>query len=359
MTKMPERTRVVTGGVDTHAELHVAAVIDEVGRVLGTESFEASTRGYGRLLAWMRSFGELADVGVEGTGSYGAGLDRYLSAQGVQVVEVVRPNRQKRRRRGKSDPLDAEEAARAALNGEASGASKAKTGAVESLRALRVARRGAVKARTQAANSITALVVSAPEDLRCRLAGLSTDKRAALAARFRPGELTDPAEATKAALRSVARRYRQLDAEIAELDKAMEPLVVAAAPAAMLAKPGVGPRVATALLVTAGDNPERMRSEAGFAALCGASPVDASSGKQTRHRLNRGGDREANSALWRIVQTRMRFDPRTQDYVERRTKEGKTKAEIVRCLKRYVAREIYKTLVCAARPAGTGLARAA
>jgi transposase len=358
MTKMPERTRVVTGGVDTHAELHVAAVIDEVGRVLGIESFEASTWGYGRLLGWMRSFGELANVGVEGTGSYGAGLDRYLSAHGVQVVEVVRPNRQKRRRRGKSDPLDAEEAARAALNGEASGASKAKTGAVESLRALRVARRGAVKARTQAANSITALVVCAPEDLRSRLAGLSTDERAALAARFRPGDLTDPGEATKAALRSIAYRYRQLDAEITELDKAMEPLVVASAPA-MLTKPGVGPRVATALLVTAGDNPERMRSEAGFAALCGASPVDASSGKHARHRLNRGGDREANSALWRIVQTRMRCDARTQAYVERRTKEGKTKAEIVRCLKRYVAREIYKTLVSAGTPAGAGLARAA
>lgn len=215
VTKMPDRARVVTGGVDTHSELHVAAVIDEVGRVLGTETFEASARGYGRLLAWMRSFGELAKVGVEGTGSYGAGLDRYLSAQGVRVVEVVRPNRQKRRQRGKSDLVDAEEAARAALNGEACGASKTKAGTVESLRALRVARRGAVKARTQAANSIAALVVSAPSELRARLQGLPTEKRMELAARFRPGPPTDPAEATKAALRFIARRYQELDAEIA------------------------------------------------------------------------------------------------------------------------------------------------
>ncbi|MHB1534732.1 MAG: IS110 family RNA-guided transposase [Acidimicrobiales bacterium] len=349
---MPDPARVVTGGVDTHSELHVAAVIDGVGRVLGTETFEASARGYGRLLAWMRSFGDLDKVGVEGTGSYGAGLDRYLSAHGVEVVEVVRPNRQKRRQRGKSDPVDAEEAARAALNGEACGSSKSKTGTVESLRALRVARRGALKARTQAANSITALVISAPAELRARLQGLPTEKRVELAARFRPGDATDPLEATKTALRSIARRYHELDTEIADLDEMIESLVVDAAPAEMLTKQGVGPRVATALLVTAGDNPQRMRSDASFAALCGASPVDASSGKQVRHRLNRGGDREANSALWRIVQTRMRFDPETKAYVQRRTNEGKTTAEIVRCLKRYVAREIYKTLVASRKTSG-------
>jgi transposase len=192
MSKMPESARVVTGGVDTHSEFHVAAVTDQVGRVLSSESFEASARGYGRLLAWMRSFGELDKVGVEGTGSYGAGLDCYLRGRGVEVVEVVRPNRQKRRRRGKSDPTDAEEAARAVLSGEASGATKAKSGPVESLRALRVARRGAVKARTQAANAITALVISAPADLRARLEKLSTDSRVELAVGFRPGDTTDP-----------------------------------------------------------------------------------------------------------------------------------------------------------------------
>jgi transposase len=345
MVRIADAARSVSGGVDTHALAHVAAVVDEVGRVLGSEEFPASAQGDRAALAWMRSFGELVRVGVEGTGSYGAGLARYLTVQGVEVVEVIRPNRQARRRRGKSDPADAVAAALAALNGEASGTPKARDGAVESLRALQVARRGALKASGQAANQLRDLIVTAPEPLRAKLGPLPTGERVALAARFRPGELSNPGEATRAAMAAIARRHRKLQAEIAQLDAALESLVPRAAPPQFRAKHGVGVQVATTLLTTVGDNPERLASEASLAALCGASPVDASSGKQRRHRLNRGGDRQANSALWRIAFVRMAHDPRTKAYVARRTAEGKTTKEIMRCLKRYIAREVYKTLV--------------
>jgi transposase len=342
---MTDDVAPVTGGVDTHRDFHVAVVIDQVGRVLGTERFDANPRGYRALGRWMRSYGRLQRVGVEGTGTYGAGLARYLDGQGLEVLEVIRPNRQTRRRRGKSDPTDAEAAARAVLSGEAAGVAKSRNGAAEALRALRVARRGAVKACTQAANQLRDLMVSAPDGLRERLAGLSIDERVAVAAKFRPGRLDDPVEATKAAMRAVARRYVQLHAESASLEAAIQSLLPEAAPKGFLDKKGVGTMVAATLLGTIGDNPQRLGSEASFAALCGASPVDASSGKQVRHRLNQGGDRQANSALWRIVFTRIHTDPRTQTYFARRRAQGKTDKEIIRCLKRYVAREIYKSLV--------------
>ncbi len=334
MPRIADSAQAVTGGVDTHAEVNVAAVVDAIGRVLGTEEFPTTAGGDQAVLAWMRRHGRLVKVGVEGTGSYGAGLARYLAAQGVEVVEVIRPNRQARRQRGKSDAADAVAAALAALNGEASGRPKTHDGAAESIRMLRVARR----------------------PLRERLAPLPTNERVAIAARFRPGELTDPTEAAKAAMAIVARRHQTLTAEIDQLDARLDALVEHAAPPVFLAKQGVATQVASALLVTVGDNPTRLDSEAGFAALCGASPVDASSGKQRRHRLNRGGDRQANSALWRIVTIRMSHDPRTRAYVARRTAEGKTTKEIIRCLKRYVAREIYKALVAhpGQRPAVTG-----
>ena len=349
------QARLVTGGVDTHAEVHVAGMVDQAGRVLGTGEFPVSTAGYQAALAWMRGHGELVKVGVEGTGSYGAGLARYLAAEGVEVTEVIRPNRQARRRRGKSDTADAVAAALAALNGEASGTPKSGDGAAESIRTLQVARRGAVKARTQAGNQLRDLILTAPEQLREKLAALATPRRVTLAARFRPGDLASPAEAAKAAMAAVARRHQALTGEIAQLDTSLEALARHAAPAGFLAKAGIGTQVASILLTTAGDNPGRLRTEASFAALCGSSPVDASSGKQRRHRLNRGGDRQANSALWRIVFTRMACDPRTQAYVARRTAEGKTRKEIMRCLKRYVAREIYKALVTQARNPAAGV----
>ena len=356
MSNVTDPAAPVTGGVDTHAEVNVAAVVDQIGRVLGTEQFRTTTAGHRAALAWLRGHGRLVKVGVEGTGSYGAGLARHLTSEGVEVVEVIRPNRQARRRRGKSDPADAVSAALAALNGEATGRPKTHDGAAESVRMLRVARRGAMKARTQAANQLRDLIVTAPEPLREQLAGLPTKQRVRTAARLRPGELSDPHEAAKAAMATVARRHQALTEEIAELDTALAELVEHAAPPRLLAKQGVATQVASTLLSTVGDNPDRLASDASFAALCGASPVDASSGKQRRHRLNRGGDRQANSALWRIVIVRMSHDPRTRAYVARRTKEGKTTKEIIRCLKRYVAREVYKAL-CAhlgRDPAATG-----
>jgi transposase len=222
--------QAVWAGVDTHADTHVAALVDQVGRVLGTESFPATAQGYAAALAWLQAGGELVRVGVEGTGSYGAGLASSLAAQGVEVVEVIRPNRQARRRRGKSDAADAVAAALAALNGEASGSPKGRDGAVESVRALQVARRGAVKARTQAVNQLRDLIVTAPAQLRERLIALPTGKQIELAARFRPGALTDPVEGTKAAMTALARRHQALTAEITRLDAALEDLVEQAAP---------------------------------------------------------------------------------------------------------------------------------
>jgi transposase len=350
MSRIAEQPGPITGGVDTHADVHVAAVVDQVGRVLGTQAFPATTAGYRAALAWMSAHGELARVGVEGTGSYGAGLARYLAACGIKVAEVIRPNRQARRQRGKSDAADAVAAAVAALSGEASGVPKSRDGAAESIRALKVARAGAVKARTQAGNQLRDLILTAPEQVRRPLAGLPGPRQVNVAARFRPHGLADPVEGTKAAMASVARRHQDLTAEITRLDAVLEELLSHAAPKQLLAKQGVATQVAAALLATAGDNPGRVRKEASFAALCGASPVDASSGKQLRHRLNRGGDRQANSALWTIAMTRLAHDPRTKAYAARRTTEGKTKKEIIRCLKRYIAREVYKALCRPQRP---------
>jgi transposase len=345
LSRMARIAGPVTGGVDTHADTHVAAVVDQVGRVLGTEAFPADETGYAGLLAWLRGHGELARVGVEGTGSYGAGLARHLAAVGIQVLEVPRPDRQRRRRHGKPDAADAVSAALAALRGEDCGTPKSADGAAESIRALRVARAGALKARTQAGNQLRDLITTAPAALRAQLAGLSTPRRVRAAVAFTCGDAADPAEGSKAAMASVARRWQDLDTEITQLEAALEQLVARVAAPGYLARTGVGPPSAAALIAAAGDNPSRIRSEAAFAALCGVSTVDCSSGKQERHRLNHGGDRQANSALWRIAVTRLRCDPRTQDYYARRVAAGKTRKEIIRELKRYLAREAYRQLI--------------
>ena len=282
-------------------------------------------------------------AGIEGTGSYGAGLARYLRAEDVAVVEVNRPNRQLRRSHGKSDPVDAVAAARAAQSGEASGEAKPRTGAVEAIRALRVARRSAGRGRTTALSQMRALLVSGPDDLRETLRGSTVSKLVTTAARFRPADPTTAAGATKFALRELARQVQSLEAECERLDAVLEPLVAATAPE-LVASFGVGTDTPGALLVSAGDNPQRLRSEAAFAHHCGVAPIDASSGLTTRRRLNRGGDRIANQALWRIVMVRMVHEPRTRTYVERRTREGRSKREIIRSLKRYVARQLYRCL---------------
>jgi len=339
----------VLGGVDTHRDTHVAAACDPLGRVLGSAEFPTTAAGFAALLRFLGSFGTLAAVGVEGTGSYGSGLARWLAAQGVLVLEVDRPNRQARRRRGKTDTIDAEEAARAVAAGRARTVPKTATGSVEMVRMLRMTRRSASKQRTQAVNQIHALIVTAPEALRAQLAGLTTGQLLTTAARLRPGPMHDPTAAAKYALSALARRVKALDEEIAGLDAHLEQLIAAAAPD-LIARHGVGIDTAGALLCAVGDNPHRLSSEKSFAALCGASPVAASSGRTNRHRLNRGGDRQANSALWRIVIVRMRSHPPTQAYVHRRTQEGLSKRDIIRCLKRYVARELYQDLP---RPAST------
>ncbi|RYZ31271.1 MAG: IS110 family transposase [Propionibacteriaceae bacterium] len=349
MTSMTTTTSCVTGGVDTHGRTHHAAVLDHLGRQLGDREFPASPAGYAALLAWLRGFGDLERVGVEGTGTYGVGLARRLRAAGVVVVEVDRPDRRARRAKGKSDPLDAYAAARAALSGAASTIPKRRDGQVEAIRALRVARSSAVKARSQATNQIKALLVTGPEQLREQLRHLSTTALIATCAKLRPGaDLENAEQATKLALRRLARRHQHLSTEIREADHDLDQLIGQTAPT-LLALPGVGTEVAGQLLTTAGDNPERILSEAAFAHLCGAAPIPASSGRTHRHRLNRGGDRNANRALYVVVLGRLRYDPRTRAYVERRTHEGLSKPEIIRCLKRYVAREIYHAL-----PAATG-----
>jgi transposase len=348
---MAAKKRPVTGGVDTHGKTHHAAVVDQTGRVLGDEQFAATVAGYQALLVWLRAFGRLIKVGVEGTGAYGAGLARYLAAEGVELVEVDRPDRKTRRRQGKSDPIDAVAAARAALSGQASGVPKTRTGPAEAIRALRVARRGAVKARTAALNQLHTLLVSAPQDLRTDLTDLSTVDLVRRCADLRVDEKTmsDPVTATTAALSEIAQRVQALDAEIARADKRLRPVVATAAPR-LSAVFGVGPEVAGQLLTTAGDNPDRLHSEAALAHLCGAAPIPASSGRTNRHRLNRGGDRAANHALHTIALTRMRHDPRTRAYVTRRRKEGLGTKEIMRCLKRYIAREVYTAVLADFHP---------
>jgi transposase len=343
---MTAKKRQVTGGVDTHGKTHHAAAVDQAGRVLGDREFTATAVGYQQLLAWLRAFGRVVKVGVEGTGAYGAGLARHLTASGITVVEIDRPDRKTRRSKGKSDPIDALAAARAALSEQAAGVPKTRTGPVEAIRALRVARRGAVKARTAALNQLHGLIISAPDALREDLAGLTGATLVHRCAELDLDEstLTDPVHATSAALASIAARITALNAEIAQADRRLRPAVARTAPA-LSRLFGAGPEVAGQLLTTAGDNPDRLRSEAALAHLCGAAPVPASSGRTDRHRLNRGGDRAANNALHTIVLSRMRYDLRTRAYVEKRTKQGLSKKEIMRCLKRYVVREVHTALL--------------
>jgi len=331
-------------GVDTHLDAHVAVALGALGRRLGELSVPTTKKGYEGLVSWAEGFGRVRCAGVEGTSSYGAGLARHLRSAGIGVLEIERPKRRHLRRKGKSDSRDAEAAARAVLAGETAGVPKSADGRVEMIRVLRAARRSAVKTRTQAANQLRGILVTAPEALRHRLRALTTKELVAVAARFRLGNDPEDVEtATRFALRSVARRYRCLAEEIADLDAQLARLVAETAPE-LISRPGVGTDHAATLLIVAGDNPQRLGSEASFASLCGVSPVEASSGKVVRHRLNRGGNRHANRALHLICVVRMRIDERTRRYAARRASEGKSKKEIIRCLKRYVAREVYRVL---------------
>lgn len=332
----------VIGGVDTHKELHVAAVVDEHDRIVGSQSFATTRQGYNQMLAWMRSFGLVRRVGVEATGTYGAGLLRYLQKAGVEVLEVTSPDKGDRRKRGKSDDLDAQNAAHAAFAGKRTVTPKSRDGMIEALRVLKACRKTAVAARRVALQMIHNTVVCAPDDLRDQLRKLTRMKLIRTLAAWRP-DMTDfrnVASAYRIALRSLARRYLELHDEIGDLDRMIGAIVDELAPN-LVAQNSIGHESAAQLLLTAGDNSERLHSEASFAALCGVSPVPASSGKTTRHRLNRGGDRAANSALHIIAIGRLRTDPRTKAYVAKRIAEGHSKLEAIRCIKRYIAREVF------------------
>ena len=335
----------VTGGVDTHADVHVAAAIDHNGGLLGVESFPADRAGYEELLGWLVGFGPVTRVGVEGTGSWGVGLSRFLADQEIVVVEVDRPNRQKRRKVGKSDPTDAVAAARAALSGEASVTPKGRNGPVEQMRVLMVARRSARQQRIQSLNQLRHLVFTAPEEIRVRFKDRYKTSLVSEAANMRPNQGSDPViYTTYLMIRNLARRIRGLNNEMADIDRMLTGLLKQTAPG-LFELHGAGTDTAASLLVTAGDNPDRLGSEGSWAHLCGVTPLPANSGKvTTRFRLNRGGDRQANAALYRIVLTRMAHDPPTRAYVARRRAEGLNTAEIMRCLKRYVARQTYKHL---------------
>jgi transposase len=331
-------------GVDTHLNLHVGALVSNSGKYLGTLSVTTDAAGYLKLIMWARSFGSLHRAGVEGTGTYGAGLARSLRENEVQVLEVNRPDRATRRSRGKSDPTDAENAARAVLSGIATAVPKVQSGAAEAMRSVSVARRSAVKAKTQAINQLRALLISAPQDVRQRLLKDNTSDSVTSCSRLRSLGSSPMLQTLTATLVLLARRWLALEDEIKALDSMLENLTTQYAPR-LRGRFGVGPQTAAVLVAVAGDNPERLKSEASLAALCGVSPLQASSGKTVRHRLNRGGDRAANNALWTIALVRMRSDPRTRAYVDRRTKEGMSKKEIHRCLKRYLVREVYPLIL--------------
>jgi transposase len=335
-------SRVVIGGVDTHKDLHVAAIVDTEAVVLGTESFSTTRAGYRAMVRWMRTFGDIRKVGVEGTGSYGAGITRHLTEAGIEVLEVDRPDRTDRRRRGKSDTLDAQAAALAALASRRTSTPKRKDGLVESLRVLRLTRATAIRSRTKALQLLGMHVVSAPEELRDQVRNLTRMQLLRTCAGWRPDTIgfRDPVVATRIALKSLARRILELNDEIADLDELINPLVAELAPQ-LLARPCIGVEIAGQILVTLGGNPTRIRTEASFAMLCGVAPLPASSGKTQRHRRNRGGDRQANRALHMAAISRMRTDQRTKAYVARKTAQGHSKLEIIRCIKRYLAREIY------------------
>ncbi|WP_241698570.1 IS110 family transposase [Flaviflexus huanghaiensis] len=335
----------LVAGIDTHKNTHHVAVVDQLGRPISDQQFAATADGYQQIIEFLRTAGTVSRVGVEGTGSYGAGIARILTAAGFDVAEVARPNRRVRRMRGKSDPLDARQAALTVLAGIDTAIPKAGDGQVEALRMLLTERRSASKARSQVMNQIHALLITAPDTVRDDYRRLGTIALVATLCRTRPGSGTSPEHTARRVLKRLAVRHSALSQEIAIIEREMVPLIRAVNPA-LYASSGVGPVTAATLLVAAGDNPERLTSSASFAALAGVAPIPASSGQRTRHRLSRGGNRNANNALHRIVLLRMRHrEPRTVAYFTRRRAEGLSDRDIMRCLKRHIANEIYKVLM--------------
>lgn len=345
MTSIPDSgPRRIVVGVDTHKYAHVAVAIDQVGARLGEITISVDQAGYEQLERWARQLGEKLRFGIEGTGSYGAGLASFLRRRGYRVLEVNRPDRRIRHLHGKNDPLDAESAARAVLAGTATAVPKSADGTVEMIRQVKIAKDTAVKARSQAMITLKTVVVTAPADLRDQLDSCGDAQLLEACRQLRYETMAGPADATRYTLRALAERYHDLDREARLHDRVLQTLTQRGAPE-LTSRFGIGPDSAAELLLVVGDNPDRIHSEAALAKLCGACPIPASSGTTTRHRLNRGGHRQANAALHRIIISRMRFHQPTMNYVARRTAEGKTKREIMRCLKRILIREIYQILV--------------
>jgi transposase len=351
MTNIAEIDRVVTGGVDTHKDFHVAAALDQLGQVIGTQAFAATAAGYVELRCWLEQLGTLDRVGVEGTSSYGKNLTRSLTAANVTVCEVLHQDRARRRRHGKSDHADAIAAARSVQAGDAEIVPKS-DGPAEQIRVLRMVYKGFVKVRTMTANQIHSIIDTAPETIRAELIGSSMTLICKTISTWNPAG--DPDDQTRFTLLALVEHWNFLNTQINLFQTKIDKLVTAAAPPQLLDQCGVGPDVAAAILVAVGANPERFTTEAGFAALAGVSPISASSGRQqNHHRLNRGGNRDLNNALWRITIVRLRYDPRTQAYMTRRLTEGKTKRHIIRCLKRHIARQIWKTFQHPQQPTTT------
>lgn len=337
----PKQGQVVVG-VDTRKEIHVAAAVGWQGSLIDEKSFATTRQGYRQLEAWARSLGEVLRVGVECSGSYGSGLARHLAKNGFVVLEVTFPDKTVRRKRGKDDFIDAEMAAEAAFTGTGTATPKSRDGMVEALRILQKTRSTAVAARRVALQMIRADIIAAPEELRDQLRGMTRMQliRHLVATRPDSTDLKTPLGASKIALKRLAKRYVDLGDEIDELDDMIKDLLAEAAPLLVQCS-CVGAQSATQLMVTVGDNPERLKSEASFAMPCGVAPVPVSSGMTYRHRLNRGGGRQANSAIHIIAIGRLRTDGRTKEYVAGKLAEGHTKMEAIRCLKRYIAREMY------------------
>lgn len=341
----PDVSTTIFVGVDTHKDTHHVAFTDSLGRDLDDKEFPSSAAGHADLIAWITTAGTVERIGVEGTGSYGSTLVTALRTAGLDVVDVDRPDRRSRRFQGKSDPIDARSAARAALTGKATTTPKSHDGHVEAIRFLRNARRSCTKARAEAITQLKSMIVNAPEDIRADLRTLTDAKLFTACTQLdaTPKQPSTINTAVHSALRSVATRIHDLTAEERTLAKQIKALVTEHAPQ-LLAQFGIGTDTAAQLLITVGDNPGRITTEAAFAHLCGAAPIQASSGRTNRHRLDRAGDRQANRALYIIAITRLRSDERTQQYRDRRLAEGKTPREIVRCLKRAIAREVFGLL---------------
>ncbi len=342
---VPGEARRIVIGVDTHKYVHVAVAVDTWGVRLGHHSFATDAGSYQQLIQWAAQFGRVEAFGIEGTGSYGAGLAGAVRRAGYRVIEVNRGDRRTRRSAGKSDTVDAEAAARSVLAGQSCAIPKSADGVVEMMRQVKVARDTAVKARTTAIITLKQILVNAPAELRDPLQELADHALLARCATFRTTTMDTPLASAKHTLRALARRWRTLSQEIAEHDRVLTALTTDAAPTLCEAF-GVGADTAAEMLIIFGDNPDRIRSDAAFAKLCGACPIPASSGITTgRHRLYRGGHRQANAALYRTVIVRMRFHQPTIAYVKRRTADGRPKREIIRCLKRFLAREIYRRVM--------------